>query len=129
MLFRSIRGRYELQVGQTVYAVDDDNDLYRIEWRDIKDGYYRRSLVKSNVENFYVDSLLGMATVNVDLSLSLDSGTEVDLRQKVESQAKWTIVTCVAKCWIVSGDLDGQAIIASITKRSALPQSTTKAEP
>ena len=120
-----IRRRYEQQVGQTVYAVDDDNDLYRIEWQDIKDGHYRRSLVKSNVENFCVDGLLGLATVNVDLSLSLDGGTEVDLRQKVESQAEWTIVTCIAKCWIVSGDLDGQAIIASITNKGNI-RSTLK---
>ena len=100
-----------------MYAVDDGRDMYRIEWQDIKDGQYRRSLVKSNVESFYVDSLLGIATVNVDLTLSLDGGTEVDLRQKVESQAEWTIVTCIAKCWIVSGDLDGMAIIAAITNK------------
>ena len=44
---------------------------------------------------------------------------EVDLRKKVDSRAEWTIVTCIAKSWVVSGhlDLDGHAIMARISKQ------------
>ena len=101
------RGRYAQQAGRSVYALDYYADLYRIEWQDIRDGNYGKTLVKSNVERFYVDKGLGLATVNVDYTLSLASSIKVDLRQKVDSKAIWTLVICIAKCWIVSGDLDG----------------------
>ena len=66
---KPIRGRYEQQAGHSVYAVDNDARLYRIEWQDIKDGKYRKTLVKSNVKNFYVDGKLGLATLNVNSTL------------------------------------------------------------
>ena len=47
-----IRGRYEQHVGHSVYAVDRLARLYRIEWQDIKDGKYDKTLIKSNVRNF-----------------------------------------------------------------------------
>ena len=112
-----IYSRYAQQTGDSVYAVDEDACLYRIEWQDIRDGEFRKSLVKSNVENFYVDGRLGLATINKGSNVLLDSGTEVDLKAKVDSEAKWTILTCIAKCWIVSGDrdIDGHAIMAGIS--------------
>ena len=54
--------------------------------------------MKSNVKNFYVDERLGLATINVDYSLSLASAYDVDHPAKVDDIAKWTLVTCIAKC-------------------------------
>ena len=134
----TIYGRYAQQVDKTVYVVDLLGDFYRIEWQDIKDGNYQKTLVvKSNVENFFVDRGLGLAIVNENGTLSLDNNdngtlsldnkTEVELQTKFNPLAKWKIVTCVAKCWIVSGDcyLDGHAIMASISKKSSI-KSTQK---
>ena len=112
-----IHGRYKQHVGHSVYAVDEDARLFRIEWQDIKDGKYVKTLVTSNVENFYVDESLGLATINKNDTLSLASGTEVDLRQNVDSKATWTIVTCIVKYWIVCGYREGHAIIASISRQ------------
>ena len=112
-----IIGRYGQQVGKIVYNLDRFGDLYQIEWQDIKDGKYCKTLVKSNVERFYVDKGLGLATVNVDGTVSLASRTEVDLRQKFDAKTKWNIITCIAKCWIVCGDRDNQAIIACISRK------------
>ena len=92
--------------------------MYRFEWQDIKDGKYSKTQVKSSIKIFYVDRGLGLATVNLDHTLSLANRTEVDLKAKVDSEAIWTVLTCMAKCWIVSGDLesDGHAVIAGISK-------------
>ena len=105
-----IYGRYAQQAGQTVYAVDYRGHLYRIEWQDIKEGKYRKKQIRSDVQNFYVDKILGMAIVDTVGTLYLDNEVEVDLK-KVNTEAKWTLVTCVAKCWIVSGDHKDQASI------------------
>ena len=115
--YQPIFGRLSQQTGKTVYAVDYDGDLYRIEWQDIKEGKYHKTLVKTKIQHFFADKRLGLATVHTDGILPLASGTELDLRQNVDPKAIWTIVTCIAKCWIVSGDLDGQAIMASITNK------------
>ena len=115
-----LHGRCTQQAGKSVYAVDNSACLYRIEWYNIKDGKYSKTLVKTNVENFYVDKGLGLATLNLDRTLSLPSLTEVDLKAKVDSKAKWTVLTCIAKCWIGCGELDlsgdGRAILASISQ-------------
>ena len=123
--YEDIHGRYAQQVGRSVYALDNGGRLFRIEWQDIKDGKYDKTFVKSSVENFYVDRRLGLATINLDHTLSFASETEVDLGQKIDSKVIWTIVTCFAKCWIVSGDRDSQAIMASISKKSDI-RSTLK---
>ena len=119
-----IRGRYAQQVGKTVYAVDLLGRLYRIEWQDIKECIDQKKLIKSHVQNFFVDKILGMAIVDRTGTLYLDNEVEVDLK-KVKTEAKWTIVTCIAKCWIVSGDHDDQAIMASISKKGDI-RSTLK---
>ena len=69
---------------------------------------------------FYVDRRLGLATVNTDNNLSLSTGTKVDLGQKVECYATWTIVTSIAKYWIVSGDFHSQAVIESINEKGEI---------
>ena len=138
-----VRGRYAQHVGHSVYVLDRDARLYRIEWQDIKDGKYRKTLVKENVENFYVDKGIGLATLNKNDSLNMDdtlnidgglnkddtldaghtltlpSDTVVNLKAKVDSKAAWTIVTCIAKCWIICGEHyhDGHAILASISNK------------
>ena len=122
---KDICGRWSQKASQTVYTLDKDGSLYKIEWKYIKnmknkkDAKDCKELVKSNVTNFYMDGRLGLATFNKDYILSLESGTKVDLRQKFDSKVKWTIMTCVSKYWIVSGDCvnTGQAIIASINKQ------------
>ena len=99
--------------------MDKYADLYRIDWQDITDGKYCKTLVKSKVKRFYVDKGLGLATVNIDGTLNLAIEAEVDLRVNVDSKAEWTILTCIAKFWIVSGDRDieGMAIMVSISKK------------
>ena len=113
----SIHGRYAQRIGQSVYAVGKGGGLYRIEWQDIKNSKYRKKQVKSNAEGFYVDKRLGFTTLHFDNTLSLASTTIVDLRQKVDPNAKWTIVTCIAKYWVVSGDFGDQSSIESITNK------------
>ena len=118
---RFLFGRHAQQAGHSVYAVDCYARLYRIEWQDIKVGKYGKTLVKSNVVHFYVDGKLGLATLNMDNTLTLPVGTEVNLKAKVDFEATWTIVTCIAKCWIASGDRDldrdGHAIMASVSEK------------
>ena len=119
-----IYGRYAQQAGNTVYAVDDFEHLYRIEWQDIQKCIYHKELIKSDVENFYVNKQLGMAIVDRVGILYLDNEVEIHLT-KVDTKAKWTIVTCIAKCWIVSGDNHDQAVMASISKKGEV-RSTLK---
>ena len=147
-----IRGRYAQQAGHSVYVVDSHARLYRIDWQDIKDGKYRKKLVKENVDNFYVDERLGLATINKNDILNthdsfnmngtlnkglptlnlgdtmpLPSDTAVDLKAKVDAEASWTIVTCIAKCWIACGEhyRDGYAIMASVNDKGDI-RSTLK---
>ena len=72
------------------------------------------------MNNFYVDEQIGLTTLNTNDSLSLPSGAEVDIKAKVDSEAAWTIVNYIAKCWLVSGDHEGQAIMASINKQGSI---------
>ena len=116
-----LRGRHAQQAGHSVYALGIDRRLYRIDWQDIKDGKYVKTLVKENVKNFYVHGRLGLATLNLDHTLSLPSHTVVDLKAKVDYEARWAIVTRIAKCWIICGERDlehnGHAIMASISRQ------------
>ena len=112
-----ILGRYEQHVGHSVFAVDNDARLYRIKWQDIKDGKYHKTLVKEKVENFYVDVRLGLATINTNNTLSFETGPEVDLKAKVDTIPTWTILTPISECWIVCGDIDGYAIMVSVTEK------------
>ena len=111
-----ICGRYAQQAGQTVYAVGRDKGLYRIEWQDIKKCIDNKELIRSDMQHFFVDKKLGIAIVDTFGTLYLDNEVEVDLK-KVNTQAKWTIVTCIAKCWIVSGDDQDMTVMASISKK------------
>ena len=115
--YQRIRGSYAQQAGHSVYAVDNDGGLYRIEWEDIKDGKYLKTLVKSNVWDFYIDKTRGLATIDMSYILSLASVDEVIPLPKIDPLAQWTIVTCIAKYWIVSGDLYDQSIITSISNK------------
>lgn len=49
-----IRGRYEQQLGQTVYAVDKYGCLCRVEWQDVKDGKYCKAPVRWNVKRCFM---------------------------------------------------------------------------
>ena len=120
----AIYGRYVQQVGQTVYAVDDDGGLYRIEWKDILKCIDHKELIKRDVENLHVDKILGMAIIDRFGTLYLDNEVEVDLK-KVNTEAKWTIVTCISKCWIVSGDHKDKTVMANISKKGDI-RSTLK---
>ena len=123
-----IYSRYAQQVGNTVYALDHSRSLYRIEWQDIKEGIYEKKHIKSKVDNFYVDRVLFLSTLDNDGTLYLDNEVVVHLT-KVNTEAQWLIVTCVANYWIVSGgldlDRDGHAIIAAVNKHGEI-KSTLK---
>ena len=120
--YSTIAGRWCQETGDSVYVIDHEDYLYRIVWLDIIDGNYaKKELIDSNVEDFWViKGSFGM--IHKDGVLKLPFGKILDLKS-VESNAQWTIITEAAKHWIVSGDLDGQAIIASI-KSSGKVKST-----
>ena len=130
-----IRGRYAQHVGHSVYALDRDARLYRVEWQDIKDGKYVKTLVKEDVNNFYVDGVLGLATLNKGNilirgnSLTLPNGTLVDLKANVDAKTNWTIVACIAECWIACGErdleTDGHAIMASVSNKGNIRSTLT----
>ena len=124
---KPIGGRHSQQAGHSVYVISNDACLYSIEWQDVKNGKYVKTLVKENVRRFFVDRRLGLAIVNKDDTLKLPSLNEVDLKAKVDSYAAWTIVSCIAKFWIVSGhlDSDGHTIMASISDKGNI-KSTLK---
>ena len=130
---KPIFNRYEQQVGQTIYSVDKYGDMHRIEWQDIRNGKYCKIWMKPNVDNFFVDKTGGFATIDMNHTLflhrnylSLNSELTVDLRTKVDLLASnWTVLACVAKCWMVSGDFYGQAIMASISNEGKI-RSTMK---
>ena len=122
-------GRYAQHIGHSVYAMENGASLYRIEWQDIKDGKYVKTLVKEDVNSFYVDRRLGLATLNTSNSLTLPNGTVVDLKAKVDSKATWTLVTCIAEYWIACGDrdldIDSHAILASVDKQGRVRSKLT----
>ena len=56
-------GQWVQKTDQFVYFVNiSDHGLYRMEWQDIKDGKYFKTLVKPDVEHFFADKGLGLAT-------------------------------------------------------------------
>ena len=67
---------------------------------------------------FYVDEILGLATLSKGHTLSLPSGAAVDLSTKGGIDLSWRIVACIANCWLVCGDrdIDGQVLVASISQ-------------
>ena len=71
--------RYAQQVGQTVYVVDHNGFLYRIAWQDIKEGKYEKKLIRSDLMNFFVDKILGIAILDIVGTLYLDDEVELDL--------------------------------------------------
>ena len=91
--------------------------------------------MKSKVKNFCVDRRLGLATLNkgdilnTGNNLTLPNGIEVDLYAKVDFKAAWTMVACIAKCWIACGDrdlkTDGHAIMASVNEQGRIRSTLT----
>ena len=116
------RGRNAQQADRSIYFLDKHACLCRIEWQNIEVGKYCKTMMKSNVRHFYVDKELGLATLNLDHTLSLPCLIVVDLKAKIDSEAKWNIVTYIATYRIVCGDrdIDGQAIMASISRHGVV---------
>ena len=91
------------------------------KWSDIDENNLKNKIqIETNVENFYVSQkritvLQKTGNLIIPSKLSLKLST-------VKENAKWSTVVPTESHWIVSGDLDGQAIIASIT-RALKPQS------
>ena len=73
--------------------------------------------MKAYVKNFYVEKRLGLATLNMDSSLSLPGEAVVKLKAKIDSLATWTIVSYISKSWIGCAILDSQSFMVSISEK------------
>ena len=121
-----ITDRWIQELYDDIFIIDIQMSLYRLKWSDIKQGKYdRKSLVDTQVEDFYATKDR-LAILKMDGTLNLGI-RRLDLRTIRPEAAKimWTIVIRAARHWIVSGDLDGQAIIASINDKTTFRRSLT----
>ena len=112
-----ISNRWVQQNGDDVYMIDYCNYLYTIKWSDVHQGRHdwRRVDLQPTVADFCCTTAAGLAYLRFDGEVCLPFGKTTRLDTvKCDPKWRWTILTRAAKHWIVSGDLDGQAIIASI---------------
>ena len=119
-----ITDRWIQERGDDIFIIDRQISLYCIKWPDIKQGKYDiKTLIDTQVEDFFAyedkpailkqDGVLKVGSYNLDLrTIRPDAGI-----------IKWSIVIRAAKHWIVSGDLDGQAIIASVNSNMVFGRS------
>jgi len=99
-----------------LYIIGNNEDLVNFKWSDLKQGNFdNKVIVDANVSDFYCDKK-GVAILKTDGTLKLPDGTLTDLK-KIHAEAKWTLVTKAANHWIVSGDYNDQAILASVDKK------------
>ena len=98
-----------------IFTIDSHSSLYRIKWSDIKQGKYDlHALIDTQVEDFYA-AKDRLAILKQDGSLLVGSKSLVLHSVLPDTHAiKWTIVVRAARHWIVAGDIDGQAIVASV---------------
>ena len=81
-------------------------------------GQITKALIARNIEDFFA-AANGIGMIGKDGKLTLPKGRIVELETNLK-KAKNLILIKVAKHWIVSGDLDGQAIIASFSDTGKL---------
>ena len=102
-----------------MYFIDSDDNLYQIAWPNIMNGVQiKKTLIAPQIEDFFA-AANGLGMIAKDGKLTLPKGKVVYLKP-ILNKWKPSIVIKLAKHWIVSGDLDGQAIIASFSKTGKL---------
>ena len=102
-----------------MYIIDQGDNLYHIAWPDnMNDGQIMKTLIASKIEDFFAAAnVVGM--IGKDGKLTLSKGKLIDLELTLK-KIKPSILIKLANHWIVSGDLDGQAIIASFSDTGKL---------
>ena len=116
----SLKDRWIRKDRVGVYLIDNQDILYLFKWSDIDENNLKNKIqIETNVENFYV-SHKRITVLQKTGKLIIPSKLLLKL-STVKENAKWSTVVHTESHWIVSGDLDGQAIIASIT-RALKPQ-------
>ena len=112
----NLGGKWIHELGDDIYVIDNRNRLVAIGWSDIAKGIYKKkSIIDIEVADFSVTKR-GIGILHTDGTLQLPGKVTTNLAA-LSDKAVWTIVVKAAKHWIVSGDLDGQAIIASVNSR------------
>lgn len=115
-----ISERWSQQRGDDIFTIDDDNNrLYRLRWSDILNGKYLVELFANQAEDFYAARNNKMSVLYMNGLLMIDDGKKIELKT-VKKKAKWTIVIRSLSRWIVSGDVDGYAVLASINDKAEL---------
>ena len=104
------------QRGDYVYFIDRVRDLKSFKWSDIigdiKGIDPKSCAIAKNVDDFVPADPMPAILTEQKL-LTLPNKKIVDLKA-ISQHAAWAILHRIGKHWIVSGDLDGQAIIASV---------------
>ena len=114
-----ISERWSQQRGDDIFNIDDNNRLYRLRWSDISNGKYLVELFANQAEDFYAARNNKMSVLYMNGLLMIDDGKKIELKT-VNKKAKWTIVIRSLSRWIVSGDVDGYAVLASINNKAEL---------
>jgi hypothetical protein len=108
-----INDRWIAQFNDDLFVLNNNNNLYSFKWSDIHAGIYsNKSLVAVQIKHF-LPTDQGVAVLTSLDRLTLPGIFDADL-DECKTFTDWSIVIKAGKHWIVSGDLDGQAIIASI---------------
>ena len=107
-----------------IYILNSNSILCYVRWSDIIDGeYYTKTLIDTDVESFFV-AKNGVGIIYKNRKVAVPRMQMIDMNQ-LSKNAIWRIIVSVGGHWIVSGDLDGQAIIASISTRTRVMNSLT----
>ena len=109
---QNMMGRWLQQTNESVYIISSGDNLYHMAWSDIMNGgEIKKSLIAQEIEDFFA-AANGLGMISKDGILTLPKGKEVRLEPSLNKSGP-SILIKLANHWIVSGDLDGQAIIAS----------------
>ena len=120
----TIMNRWLQQTNDSVYIIDQENNLHHIAWPDIMNGgQINNTLIAQNIEDFFAASK-GVGMIDKDGRLQLPNGKVVEV-EFILKESKPLILIKLSNHWIVSGDLDGQAIIASFSDTGKLSSRVT----
>ena len=90
--------------------------------------YHITEDVACNVENFYATKFNKLSIIHTDGRLSLQRGQSKQMN-KICPKARWSIVVQASNQWLVSGDVDGRAILCLINNRYILKARLTLSPP
>ena len=114
-----IINRWLQKTNESVYIIDEGDNLYHIAWSDIMNGgQINKALIAPLIEDFFA-ATNGVGMIGKDRKLKLPKEKVLDL-EPTFNKFEPSIVIKLANHWIVSGDLDGQAIIASFSDTGKL---------